>query len=299
LTRVALHIGYRKTATTWVQEVALPHHPDIRSFVTGSPVSDPFLDEIIVRPDRLFDVKRARSLFQERVEELAAPGDGVVLLSAERISGHPASGGFDAFRIASRLHEVVPDARVFAVVREQVSMIESEYRQLVREGSPAHIDRLLSETANWKTVGFNLEHYEYDLLADEYARLFGAGGIRLFEYEALTAHPREFLDGVAEFLEIEPWPELSDAVLRKRVNSGVPRRLLGARRFMNHFERSALNPYPVVSVPPVWRRPLGVLSTRLPEARRPFIDEDTRDRLRERYRPSNERLTQRYGIVFG
>jgi hypothetical protein len=296
--RVAFHIGYRKTASTWFQRVALPSHPAIGAFVT-TPVEQPFLREIIVRPDRSFDVERARRLFDERAAELDVPEDGIIVVSAERLSGHLASGSYDALRIAERLHDVVPDARVFAVVREQTAMLESEYQQLVREGSPARVEALLDEGSHWRTVGFDLARYDYDRLADAYAALFGADNIRLFELSALTKDPRGFLDDVAAYLEIEPWPELSDEVLHRRVNAGVPRRLLGARRFMNHFERSLLNPYPLLSVRPFWQLPLGVLATRLPPSKRPFFDAATRARLQDRYRRCNEQLAERYGVVFG
>jgi hypothetical protein len=179
-------------------------------------------------------------------------------------------------------------------------MLESENRQLVREGSPAKLKQFVNPAQRTAMrVGFDLGHYEYDLLADAYARLFGSDNIRLFELGALTADPAAFLDQVAAFLAIGPWPQLPDDVLRKRVNRGLPRRLMGVRRFMNHFERGGLNPYPLIPLRPVWRTPLGVLAERLPEPTRPFFDAETEARLRERYRASNERLAERYGVVFG
>ena len=102
-TRVAFHLGYHKTATTWLQREILPRHPAIRLFVEGSPHGSPFLQEIIGRSDRDFDPARARRSFDERVAELAVPDDGVVVVSAERLSGHAATGGYDTFRIARRL----------------------------------------------------------------------------------------------------------------------------------------------------------------------------------------------------
>lgn len=294
--RIAFHIGYHKTASTWFQREILPRHPAIAAFVGGPPSADPFLLDVIGSPDRAFDPQRARERFDARVEQLDVPDDGIVLVSAERLSGHAATGGYDAFRIAARLSAVVPDASVFFVVREQVGMIESEYRQLVLEGSPATLDALVRRPPRWNTVGFDLGHYEYDLLADEYARRFGAARVRCFGLGAISAEPRRFLDDLAQFLGVAPWPRLGDEVLRRRVNRGLPARLVGVRRFLNHFQRSALNPYPLVAVRPFWSSPLAAIASRLPPRRRPLLDAETVRWLRERYQASNERLALRYGV---
>jgi hypothetical protein len=297
--RIAFHLGFHKTATTWFQREALPRHPAVGCFVPAAPMDSPFLVEILASPDRSFDPKRARELLEQRIAELAVPDDGVVVLSAERLSGNAATGGYDAVRIANRLAAVAPDAKVFWVVREQVSMLESEYRQLVREGSPAKLRNFIQPAPGTRMrVGFDPGQYEYDLLADAYARLFGPEQVRLFEFGALTADPAAFLDEVAAFLEIPPWPALSPEVLNARVNSSLPRRLMGTRRFMNHFERSGLNPFPVLAVRPVWRAPLSALAGRLPPPKKPFFDRATQDALRARYRASNQRLAERYGIAF-
>jgi hypothetical protein len=297
--RIAFHLGFHKTATTWFQREALPRHPAVGRFVPTSPMDSPFLVEILASPDRSFDPKRTRELLERRIAELAVPTDGVVVISAERLSGNAATGGYDAVRIANRLAAVAPEAKVFWVVREQVSMLESEYRQLVREGSPAKLRNFIQPAPGARMrVGFDPGQYEYDLLADAYARLFGAEQVRLFEFGALTADPGAFLDEVAAFLEISPWPSLPPEVLHARVNSSLPRRLMGVRRFMNHFERGGLNPFPVVAFRPVWRTPLGVLADRLPPPKTPFFDPEMQESLRARYRASNERLAERYGIVF-
>ncbi len=296
-TRVAFHIGYHKTASTWFQDVAMPRHPRIRRFLTVAPVRDPFLHEILMTPDHSFDAALARKLFDERVTALdAGPGD-VVLVSAERLCGYGGTGGYDGVRTATRLAATVPDARVFWVVREQVGMLESEYRQLVREGTPATIDAFLHGPVRLgMRVGFDLGRYEYDLLADRYAELFGPDHVQLHDLRALAQDPRAFLDDVAEFLQIEPWPTIPEDELRRRVNTGLPRRLMNLQRFMNHFERGGLNPYPLVSLTPVWRRPIAAAASRLPAPTRPFFDTTTQEWIRRRFDTSNARLAERYGI---
>ena len=275
----------------------MPEHPQISRFVTMAPWKDPFLREIFMTPDRSFDPVATRTLLEQGIDALDVGTDGLVVVSAERLSGHAATGGYDAVRIARRLAAVAPDARVFWVVREQVGMLESEYRQLVREGSPATLEAFLHGPPRLgMRVGFDLGHYEYDLLADAYAEQFGRSNVALFDFGALTADPETFLREVASFLEIEPWPTLPEEVLRRRVNQGLPRRLMGVRRFMNHFERGGLNPYPLVALKPRWRAPLSYMGSRLSPPKQPFFDATTTAWIRERYEASNHRLLERYGV---
>ncbi len=148
-------------------------------------------------------------------------------------------------------------------------------------------------------VSFDLRRYEYDLLADRYAELFGPANVRIFELNALSADPRAFLDQLAEFLEIDPWPEIPEDELRRRVNRSLPRRFMGLHRFLNHFARSGLNPYPLIALPPRWRAPLSNLASRLPPPKRPFFDTATEQWIRDRFAASNRRLHERYGIDLG
>ncbi len=297
-TRITFHIGYRKAASTWLQDSVFSQHPQVRCFVTERLFSrDPFLSEILMTPDLVFDPLVARRRFDERVAELDVGPDDVVLVSAEWLSGHGATGGYESVRTAQRLAAVVPEARIFSVVREQVGMLESEYRQLVREGTPAPIKAFLHGPPRLAIrVGFDTGRYEYDLLADKYVELFGEDKVRLFGFGAISRDRRGFLDDLAAFLGIDPWPEIADVALSRQVNTNLPRRLMGVRRFMNHFERSGLNPYPLIALKPRWRPPLAFLSSRLPPPKAPFFDDATQRWIRERYAASNQRLAERYGV---
>ena len=278
----------------------MPLHPNARLYLDGALGDDPFLREIILTSDASFDPAITRRLFDDRVNALGVPADGVVVVSEERLSGHAATGGFDTFRIANRLAAVLPDAVVFFVVREQVEMIESEYLQLVQEGSPASLKWLLEFKPRAASLpGFDLGHYEYDRLADHYVQLFGKQNVRLFEFDALRKDPQAFLDAVALYIGVEPWPRLSQEILTRRTNPALPRGLIGLRRFLNKFERRPLNPHPVFTIPAFWRRPLWWLGSRVARNNKPLIDARTRTELRERYREPNARLALNHAIKFG
>src|SRR5690349_1191325 len=170
--RIAFHIGYHKTATTWFQRAAMPAHPGIRPLFTDQPTTDPLLVELVLTPRHSFDADRARAALAARLAELDVPDGGIALGSQERLSGHAATGGFDTFDIAERIRATAPEAKIFAVVREQVGMVESEYLQLLQEGSLRGLDRLLRTTPTLSSMPvFDLRQYEYDRLADHYVEL--------------------------------------------------------------------------------------------------------------------------------
>ena len=216
------------------------------------------------------------------------PSD-VVVVSAERLSGHAASGGYDAYRIAQRLHATLPEARVLIVVRSQIDMIESEYRQLVGEGYPGRISSLWSSDA-WKTTAFDLGHYEYDGLVREYQDRFGTEHVAVFTYEGIVAERARFLDRLAEFLGVAPFV-LAGGGNAREVHPGLPNRGLGLLRAMNHLRRSELNRFPIVDLGDHWRGPIAAVGRRLPR-RRHLIPAAKRAELAARYRDSNDRLAK-------
>jgi hypothetical protein len=61
-------------------------------------------------------------------------GGLIPMVSSERLSGNPHSGGYDSAVLAERLHQVFPGARVLVMIREQRSMILSSWAQYVRVG---------------------------------------------------------------------------------------------------------------------------------------------------------------------
>jgi hypothetical protein len=287
---VAVHIGYHKTATTWLQHDVFPHHPQLHSYVAGRVWKDPFLRCIVADTDREFDTERARAAYEQGLVRLGSLGaSDVVVVSAERLSGHAASGGYDTFRIAERLRATLPEARVLIVVRSQIEMIESEYRQLVGEGYAGRISSLWSSDP-WKTTGFDLGHYEYDGLVREYQDRFGADRVAVFTYEGIVAERSRFLDRLADFVGVTPFAPATGGNARD-VHPGLPNRGLGLLRAMNHLRRSELNRFPIVDLGTGWRGPIVAVARRLPR-RRHLIPATKRAELAIHYRESNDRLAK-------
>jgi hypothetical protein len=297
-----VHIGYRKTGSTWLQNVAFQRHPALAT-VPAYPIrplelmAHPLLRELVVRPDREFDPAAARSVLIDAVREAVGDDECMVLVTAERLSGHGASGGYDSFRIARRLHASVPEAKVFWFVREQVSAIRAEYKHMVIEGWPGTVEATLAARSPWATVGFDLGHWEYHHLVETYQGLFGAENVRVFDYGRLRGGAGPLLDELAGFLGLDPW-DLSADDLDGRVNVSGSDRYIATRRILNHVTRSELNPYPPITVSKWLRSKSIAVGAAARLARRPLFPADFDQSIAQRYGDSNKRLAALTGIEF-
>lgn len=297
--RIVFHIGYHKTGTSWLQSRYFAAHPSIcMANDAQAPWDDAFLESLIGCSDRKFDPDRSRNLLLRKVESAMATKTTaeVAVVSAERLSGHPFSGGYDSFRIAERIHACAPEAMILCVVRNQLDMILSVYRQLVSEGLAASFDDLLN-VKHWKGVGFDLGFYEYDFLIDKYWSLFGKEHVCALPYEQMRNDKEAFLGTLCKFIGVRNI-EIKDTRI---VNRSLGDCAIRGARFFNHFRRSELNPNPLIAVNAHFLhqiiRGMDVVTRRFGCSSNLLSEENIRN-FAKLYEGSNSRLMQQTGINY-
>ena len=239
------HIGYHKTGTSWLQQVFFPGHAAFVPLIATQPWDDPLMRALVAVSERSFDPQRARALLDAKLAEASLVAGQVAVVSAERLSGHPFSGGHDSFAIARRLQAVAPQARVIALVREQRAMIRSVYKQMVAEGFTLSLDEWMGMRP-WKgTCGFDWSYYEYDKLVQHYQSLFGSERTLFLPHERLRREPALFLSELCAFCGV-PNQEVGS---EQQVNSSLGAAGTALLRRLNRFRRSELNPDPVLVLP--------------------------------------------------
>ncbi|MGP1310857.1 MAG: sulfotransferase, partial [Phycisphaerales bacterium] len=182
-----IHLGYHKTGTTWLQQVIFRdadcgfHRPASR---------DDLIDAFVLPAALSFDADATRECFRAGIEQTRERG-AIPVLTAERLSGNPHSGGYDSALIADRLHQTFPEAHVLLMVREQESMTLSSYGQYVRAGGPQSLKRYLRspKMGQARLPRFRWEYLEYDRLVAHYHALFGADKVHVFAFEQLRRDP--------------------------------------------------------------------------------------------------------------
>ena len=198
MTDVLIHIGYHKSGSSWLQQHLFSRESagfgwlgktagsPVRRFVDDDPLD---FDAAALRAElgSLLDRQRGRGLLP--------------VVSMERLSGHPFSGGYDCKEIADRLAAVLPEGSVLVVVREQRSMIASTYKQYVRAGGAGTVEQFLEppRSKSRRVPWFDPRYFEYDRLLRHYVSLFGADRVLCLPFEQLASDGPAFAGAIARF----------------------------------------------------------------------------------------------------
>lgn len=192
-----LHIGYHKTATTWLQQSVFSE--PLLGFVQPWDSSSA-LQAIALAPAFGFDAEEVRRSLPSRWSDQ----DGqelVAVLSHERFSGIPYTGGHDSETILDRLHAVFPHAKVLVTVREQCNVVWSAYRQYVLDGGAETIKQWLCppKVGSGMATRFHPDFYRYERLVGAYHDRFGADRVLVLPYEMLAVDRLGYIDRVRSF----------------------------------------------------------------------------------------------------
>ena len=194
-----IHIGYHKTATTWLQQVVFRRqkmgfqriHTNVPDFLQHGYFS--------------FDAEKCRNSIEHQVVDATSRGV-IPVLSHERFSGNPQSGGYDSKEIANCLATAFPQAKILIVIREQCSRIVSCYKQYVKVGGPCTFHGYISPPTKgqMRIPLFRLEHFEYHALIQYYQQLFGPERVLVLPYELLVREPISFVSQIVTHAGARP-----------------------------------------------------------------------------------------------
>ena len=206
-----VHIGYHKTATTWMQKLVFPLLSDrVALFGRG----DSAVRVLMNSPTLAFDARRCR---RDVAMLLLGQGGRICVFSAERLSGNPHSGGYDAAMLADRIKGAFGDARILMVVREQVSMLVATYKQYVRGGGICTLEEYLRPPRDRRIPLFRLNNFRYHALVEYYVRLFGDRHVLVLPYELLVRDRDGFLRRVLDYIGLDDFT-LPAQGLHRRLN---------------------------------------------------------------------------------
>jgi len=302
--RPVVHVGYHKTGTTWLQRTLFA---DPASGFASPLSKGTDIPRELIEPSALeFDADACRAALRPPLE--AAREAGLVpVLSSERLAGAPHSGGYDSKELADRIRAVFPDARVLIAIREQRSMVLSTYKQYVRAGGPCPLGDYLDppERGRPRVPAFSFAHFEYHRLIAHYRDLFGAGDVLVLPYELLASRPRELVERLLGFCELDPGAQTLERLpYAERSNEGLSGVGVAFKRRLNPLlSRDRLNPRPLVRLPDADRRLVrwtAAVDARAPERLKARVDAALRERVAarvgDRYRESNARTRELTGL---
>jgi hypothetical protein len=241
MTQLIVHVGFHKTATSFLQQVLMVPEYGYRPLTDHS---DVFAH--IVQPHGFdFDPQGMRDLLAIGMQGLQP--DEVPVMSSEILSGHPFLGGHGSDVYAERIKAIAPQAKILITIRNQMTILPSVYMQYLKRGGTMPYDLFFAGTNEPGYFGFTPQHFAYDRLVGLYQSLFGTDQVIVVQQENLKAD----LDGTvaklasdvgntlfqglkpaAQTISFANYPEYAAAVLRR----------------INHVQASTLNPTPIVKL---------------------------------------------------
>lgn len=231
---IVIHLGFPKTATTWLQRYVFS---DARMGFC-SPWGDRAgiaIDQFVAGPQFAFDANTTRQIFDEMLQKSESDHRLIPILSEETLIGDPCSGRYWGESVANRLHATFPEAKIVITIREQNAFVLSAYKEYVRNGGTASIERFLGRGVELRP-GFSgicqLNSLEYDLPISYYKSLFGIDRVLVLAYEELLVQPESFIQRLANFAGVSSdfMPPLSTRAHRSELGATIV-----SRRLMNRY----------------------------------------------------------------
>ena len=298
-----IHIGYHKTGTNWLQRVLFSDPDSGFHWLGKKPGSHPVRRFVRDAPLE-FDAAAAREELAPLVERAAGREP---VISFERLSGHPLSGGFDSRQIADRLHETYPDAKILIATREQRSAIVSIWKGYVQQGGALPLGRFVDPptSKSRRVPQFDWRFFEYDRLVAYYRGLFGAENVLAMALEQFVADGRSYVERIGLLAGRPIPPEVLDRLpytRRENVRTVSAATLALTRRLNLLGPRTEVNPSPPVQSKRVGRyarqfeqRDVLGRFAKADARLRHEVDEWAGDR----YAESNRRLGELIGVDLG
>jgi hypothetical protein len=197
-TKLVYNVGFHKTGTTWMQNV-LFKEKEIFNLINNSqrPWQDEFCRQIINHNQYDFNLQYCLTELEKRKKS-----DKVNVLSAERLSGHPMSGGYDVSQIADRLYQINAKAKIIITIREPKSFIISAYKQMVHEGYCGRFEDFLIEN-QWKLSGPSKGYFLQQEIVEIYKNRFGEKSVLTLDFDEFKNDKKSYLAKIQVFLNLK------------------------------------------------------------------------------------------------
>ena len=274
-----IHVGYHKTATTWLQQALFTGRFGYRKVMTHEDVF-----ETIVRPHGLmFDSAAARARI-DRCSE-GETETNVDVISSEILCGNPFYGGRESDQFARRLHEIAPDALILITIREQFSAMTSLYMQYLSRAGTMSAKEFFSDAPAIGYLTFAPEHLQFHRLVHLYREMFGPDHVLVIAKESIDRDLGGVIDRIGRYCGNGIRADLGGATV-KRVGVSYPEFSSVVLRRLNHIRSGPLNMTPPID--------LGLLSDHLYRGTGAFARHEMMMRLFDRWRPITTLVRARF-----
>ena len=203
-----IHIGYPKTGTTWLQYHGLrKQHPIILLSYNDNPkariASNPEVKELLEQLCSVHDFDFQPDIFKEKFKVIISKyttSSSIVGISNEMLSGNILNG-MDSARIANRMFEIFGPTKVIIVIRNQIDMIESIYKQYIQSGGTLAIKQFIAKGR--LPVADLINRLQYDKLIKYYQQLYCKENVFIGLYELFKHDKEKFMKDLYGFIGVK------------------------------------------------------------------------------------------------
>lgn len=206
-TDVIVHVGYGKTATTWMQEEIF-NSLGAEIYLGKREAEFPswllrlnYLDDFAFDADKIALKQEIRNLISDRQK---------VIISSEAFTNFGV-----IYQQANRIKYVLDDPKIIVVLRNPISWLISNYKYCVEyEGFHLPLESYLdfgekrSPFSLEKRKPFYLPDLYFDEVIGRYQNLFGKRKVLVMRYEDFVSSPTSFGSVLSDFIGID-FPDFS------------------------------------------------------------------------------------------
>lgn len=311
-----IHIGFPKTASTYLQMKVFPNIEEIH-FANKEESMNKWLGRL-----RSFDTSYFNNQpnICEKLESEYGENQKI-LISKEGLVGNPFANFSDNTSIAHTLKKSFPDAKILIIIRKQDDLLNSLYSLYLKFGGRRKVKDFLFYGKNGFThsglytwdnrdpalppLGVSPYCLNYDNIVSNYIEIFGKKNIKILPYELLKHDQDDFFEEIANFVEC---PNLKINVDNTPVNRNKMGGSVKFMRFINRFARvdnNALGFIPInktkhsdfsfltriwTNIAPKRFKTIKSISNLYNKKSQSLIDENLREEIMKIHNASNKKL---------
>lgn len=226
-----IHIGYHKTASTFLQTEVFSRVDGLIGLnLLDVEMDQWFFNNFINVNSHAFNRDSFKNSFMTMVSERIQDNTDshVCAISDENLSGDIYTG-LESRELMNRLYSVFGTTKILIVIRNQIDIVLSTYSDYILVGGTRGVKQWL--TGHETKYGLLLEKIKYSSLIEDYMTVFGRENVHVVQHEKLF----DDVDGIGFFLSLNglKLPQVRE----KRINPG---RSLNSNLMMAYLNRVGL-----------------------------------------------------------
>lgn len=229
---VIFHVGYIKTATTFLQETVFSGQFGDLELAAQKNTRSELVHNFITSDNYTFNSDKTRK-YLDSISSLVRNSGKTPVWSEEMLLGNPPSSIYDGFCVAKKIKAVYPEAKILITIREQKSIALSIYKEYVLGGGRLSIKKFIgprSELKSFKPI-LRREFLLYDLAIKNYIDLFGRDNVLVLPQEMLFLEQSNYMDSLRRFTASNITHNVPR--MRRHVSEGYS--ALNLRRYLNRL----------------------------------------------------------------